>query len=129
MTYKDVLAVPPPQNVSFESGKLPSNLQQELSSQGTGMQVTCGMRPTLQALASRGCRSLQGSVCLVSLYEKTDSAWHLQMTLLEAYCREHDIEVVRVRAEYLRAALGPQHMDISCVLIAPEDPFDLEPPA
>lgn len=126
MTYEDVLTVAP-QTVSFESEKLPSNVQQELRCQRAGTQMTYGMLPTLRALASRECRS-QGSVCLVSVYEKTDPAWHLQMTLLEAYCREHGIQVVRVRAEYLRSALGPQHMDLSCVLITGEDRFIPESP-
>lgn len=112
----------------ISSGKLPSNIQQELRCQRDGTQVTCGMLPTLRALASRECKNQDSSVCLVSVYEKTDPAWHLHMTLLEAYCREHEIQVVKVRAEYLTAVLGTEHMDLSCVLISGSDPFIPESP-
>ncbi|XP_011304996.1 uncharacterized protein Gadd45 isoform X2 [Fopius arisanus] len=54
---------------------------------GDNAHITCGMLPTLRVLASRGCEC-QGSVCLVPTDANTDSASHLQMTLLEAYCRE-----------------------------------------
>ncbi|XP_012268596.1 uncharacterized protein LOC105693332 [Athalia rosae] len=127
MTYEDVIMPVTPQTATFESGKLPSELQRELRCQRAGTEVTCGMLPTLRALASRECWS-PGTVCLVSQYEKTDPAQHLQMTLLEAYCREHGIQVVNVRADYLRSALGPQHVDLSCVLVTIADPFVLESP-
>ncbi|XP_063976043.1 uncharacterized protein LOC135161944 [Diachasmimorpha longicaudata] len=81
--------------------------------------ITCGMLPTLRVLSSRGCEC-QRSVCLVPIDANTDSASHLQMTLLEAYCREIGIQVLRVRENDLRMAIGPEHRDISCVLLTRE---------
>lgn len=87
--------------------------------------VTCGMLPTLRALASRGCND-QGSICMVPLDVEMDAASHLQMILLEAYCREIGIRVSRVPLNTLRDLLGPGHTDLSCVLI--DDPYFLDPP-
>lgn len=85
------------------------------------------MLPTLRVLASRGCEN-QGSVCFVPLEDKKDSASHMQMTLLEAYCREIGIEVVRISEDTLRSALGPEHRDLSCVLVTGDSPYFLETP-
>ncbi|XP_015605225.1 uncharacterized protein LOC107272521 [Cephus cinctus] len=109
-------AVPPP--AAMDSGKLPWHLQKELRCQW-GNQITCGMLPTLRVLASKGCNS-QG-FCLVPLNPEMDSASHLQMTLLEAYCREVGIEVVRVTEDALRTAVGKEEQDLSCVLVTTDD--------
>lgn len=87
--------------------------------------ITCGMLPTLRALASRECND-QGSICIVPLDVHMDAASHLQMILLEAYCREIGIKVSRVPLNTLRDLLGPGHTDLSCVLI--DDPYFLDPP-
>lgn len=87
-----------------------------------GSTVTCGMLPTLRELASRGCNS-RGTVCLVPFDGETDAASHLQMTLLEAYCREIGIEVVSVSKETIRLHLCPSGTDLSCVLISKEDSY------
>ncbi|XP_011630210.1 uncharacterized protein LOC105422513 [Pogonomyrmex barbatus] len=89
-----------------------------------GSTVTCGMLPTLRELASRGCNS-RGSVCLVPFDIEMDAASHLQMTLLEAYCREIGIEVLNVPKETIRLHLCPGSTDLSCVLISNDDPFFL----
>lgn len=86
--------------------------------------VTCGMLPTLRELASRGCNS-RGSVCLVPVDVEMDAASHLQMTLLEAYCREIGIKVLSVSKETIRLHLCPGSTDLSCVLISNDDPFFL----
>lgn len=93
----------------------------------TQTKVTCGMLPTLRVLASRG-GECHGSVCLVPLLDKVDSASHLHMTLLEAYCREIGIEVLRVSADALRSMLGPEHQDLSCVLMTNDQPHFVESP-
>uniref|UniRef100_A0A6V7LG56 Ribosomal protein L7Ae/L30e/S12e/Gadd45 domain-containing protein n=1 Tax=Bracon brevicornis TaxID=1563983 RepID=A0A6V7LG56_9HYME len=79
--------------------------------------ITCGLLPTLRVLGSRGCE-LQGSVCLVPADATTDSASHLQLTLLEAYCREIGIQVGRVSENKLRSVFG--NHDLSCVLVTNE---------
>ncbi|XP_015123129.1 uncharacterized protein LOC107045368 [Diachasma alloeum] len=90
---------------------------------GDNSHITCGMLPTLRVLSSRGCE-WQRSVCVVPIDANTDSASHLQMTLLEAYCREIGIQVVRVRENDLRTAIGSEHRDISCVLLTREHFFE-----
>ncbi|XP_070164336.1 uncharacterized protein [Polyergus mexicanus] len=87
-----------------------------------GRTITCGMLPTLRELASRGCNS-RGSVCLVPFNIEMDAASHLQMTLLEAYCREIGIEVLSVPKEVIQAHLCPGGADLSCVLVTNDDPF------
>lgn len=108
-----------------DSGKLAWAEKKETRLQnGT---ITCGMLPTLRALASRGCDS-RGTVCLVPFDSEMDSASHLQMILLEAYCRETGIKVLRVSSERIRDHLCPGTGDLSCVLISNDDPFFLETP-
>lgn len=89
-----------------------------------GRTITCGMLPTLRELASRGCNN-RGSVCLVPFNIEMDAAIHLQMTLLEAYCREIGIEVMSVSKEVIQAHLCPGGTDLSCVLVTKDDPFFL----
>ncbi|KZC14505.1 Brain-specific angiogenesis inhibitor 1 [Dufourea novaeangliae] len=90
--------------------------------------ITCGMLPTLRALASKECENSQGTVCLVPFDTEMDSASHLQMILLEAYCRETGIKVLRVSREKIRDHLCPGGGDLSCVLISNVDPYFLETP-
>lgn len=90
-----------------------------------GSNVTCGMLPTLRVLASRECND-QGSICMVPLDVEMDAASHLQMILLEAYCREIGIRVSRVPLNTLQKLLGPGHSDLSCVLI--DEPYFMDPP-
>ncbi|KOC62240.1 hypothetical protein WH47_03998 [Habropoda laboriosa] len=90
--------------------------------------ITCGMLPTLQALASKECENSQGTVCLVPFDTEMDSASHLQMILLEAYCREIGIKVLRVSRERIREHLCPDTGDLSCVLISNGDPYFLDTP-
>lgn len=90
-----------------------------------GSNITCGMLPTLRALASRECND-QGSICMVPLDVEMDAASHLQMILLEAYCREIGIRVSRVPLRTLQNLLGPGHSDLSCVLI--DEPYFVDPP-
>ena len=92
-----------------------------------GTKITCGLLPTLQALATRACNT-QSSVCFVPLEGQTDSASHLQITLLEAYCRENGIEVIRVSKETLKSMMCPKSTDLSCVLVTSEEPYFLESP-
>jgi len=87
-----------------------------------GSTVTCGMLPTLRELASRGCNS-RGSVCLVPVDHEMDAASHLQMTLLEAYCREIGIKVLSVSKETIRLHLCPESTDLSCVLISNDESY------
>ncbi|XP_076168554.1 uncharacterized protein LOC143147306 [Ptiloglossa arizonensis] len=90
--------------------------------------ITCGMLPTLRALASKECDNSQGTICLVPFDTEMDSASHLQMILLEAYCRETGIKVLRVSRERIRDYLCPGDGDLPCVLISNDDPYFLDPP-
>ncbi|XP_014468610.1 PREDICTED: uncharacterized protein LOC106741302 [Dinoponera quadriceps] len=110
-----------------DSGKSTSWCEQKGLGCSQGSTITCGMLPTLRMLASRGCNS-QDSVCLVPFDVEMDSASHLHMILLEAYCREIGIKVLRVSRERMRAHLCPGSADLSCVLITNDDPFFLESP-
>lgn len=90
--------------------------------------ITCGMLPTLRALASKECENSQGTICLVPFDANMDSASHLQIILLEAYCRETGIKVLRVSRERIRDHLCPGSGDLSCVLISNDDPYFLDTP-
>lgn len=92
-----------------------------------GRKITCGLLPTLQVLATRGCSS-QSSVCFLPVEGQTDSASHLQITLLEAYCRENGIEVIRVSKDTLKSMMCPSATDLSCVLVTSDEPYFLESP-
>ncbi|XP_012282701.1 uncharacterized protein LOC105700950 [Orussus abietinus] len=124
MTCEQLHLAPAP--VPTESFKFPWKGQKGPKSR-RGCRVTCGMLPTLRVLASRECLG-QGSVCLVPLDVELDSASHLQLTLLEAYCREIGVEVTRVTEDSLRSALGPGQADLSCVLVTNDDDYFLESP-
>lgn len=104
-----------------DSGKMSWPEHQEITCP-KGNTITCGMLPTLRALASKEC-DIQGSVCLVPFDVEMDAASHLQMILLEAYCRENGIKVLRVSRETLKHRLCPGSADLSCVLISNDDPF------
>ncbi|KAK9294007.1 hypothetical protein QLX08_011211 [Tetragonisca angustula] len=111
-----------------DSGSLSWTGQKEMSGCPSGT-ITCGMLPTLRALASKQCDNSQGVVCLVPFDADMDSASHLQMILLEAYCRETGIKVLRVSRERIRDHLCPGSVDLSCVLISnDDDPYFLDPP-
>ncbi|XP_033219432.1 uncharacterized protein LOC117174427 [Belonocnema kinseyi] len=92
-----------------------------------GTNITCGLLPTLRALATRAGNT-QKSVCFVPSEGQTDSASHLQITLLEAYCRENGIEVIRVSKETLKSMMCPSATDLSCVLVTSDEPYFLESP-
>lgn len=111
-----------------DSGSLSWTGQKEMSGCSRGT-ITCGMLPTLRALASKQCDNSQGVVCLVPFDADMDSASHLQMILLEAYCRETGIKVLRVSRERIRDHLCPGSVDLSCVLISnDDDPYFLDTP-
>ncbi|XP_014610458.1 PREDICTED: uncharacterized protein LOC106790218 [Polistes canadensis] len=114
-----------PLNTMAESAKPTWNMNSRDSKCSRKNNITCGILPTLRALASRECND-QGSVCLVPLDVDMDAAIHLQMILLEAYCREIGIRVSRVPLNTLQDLLGPGHSDLSCVLI--DDPYFMDPP-
>lgn len=90
--------------------------------------ITCGMLPTLRALASKECENSQGTICLVPFDANMDAGNHLQMILLEAYCRETGIKVLRVSREKIQNHLCPGSGDLSCVLICNDNPYFLDTP-
>ncbi|XP_076647914.1 uncharacterized protein LOC143356262 [Halictus rubicundus] len=108
-----------------ESGPLWTDQKDSRCPRGT---ITCGMLPTLRALAAKECENSQGTICLVPFDTEMDSASHLQMILLEAYCRETGIKVLRVSRERIQEHLCPGSGDLSCVLICNDDPYFLDPP-
>lgn len=109
------------------SGNLSWTEQKEIFRYRRGT-ITCGMLPTLRALASKECENNQSIICLVPFDTDMDSASHLQMILLEAYCRETGIKVLRVSREKIRNHLCPESGDLSCVLISNDDPYFLDTP-
>lgn len=109
------------------SGSLSWTEQKEIFRYPSGT-ITCGMLPTLRALASKECENNQAITCLVPFDADMDSASHLQIILLEAYCRETGIKVLRVSRERIRNHLCPESGDLSCVLISNDDPYFLDTP-
>ncbi|XP_016909126.1 uncharacterized protein LOC107995899 isoform X2 [Apis cerana] len=81
-----------------DSGNLSWTEQKEIFRYRRGT-ITCGMLPTLRALASKECENNQSIICLVPFDTDMDSASHLQMILLEAYCRETGIKIHRSEFE------------------------------
>ncbi|XP_051176009.1 uncharacterized protein LOC127291125 [Leptopilina boulardi] len=96
----------------------------------TERKITCGLLPTLRVLATTKVSSTkcQSSVCFLPNEGQTDSASHLQITLLEAYCRENGIEVIRVSKDTLKNMMCPTATDLSCVLVTSDEPYFLESP-
>ncbi|XP_017760884.1 PREDICTED: uncharacterized protein LOC108551291 [Eufriesea mexicana] len=110
-----------------DSGTLPWIEQKEMSRCPKGT-ITCGMLPTLRALASKECENRQSTICLVPFDTNMDAGSHLQMILLEAYCRETGIKVLRVSREKIQNHLCPGSGDLSCVLICNDNPYFLDTP-
>ncbi|XP_043481053.1 uncharacterized protein LOC122510457 [Leptopilina heterotoma] len=94
----------------------------------SGRKITCGLLPTLRVLATTRLCSSKSSVCFLPNDGQTDSASHLQITLLEAYCRENGIEVIRVSKDTLKNMMCPTATDLSCVLVTSNEPYFLESP-
>ena len=87
--------------------------------QHPSLQIISGMLPTLQALATLTTEPdihKQG-VCVVPLEGNADAASHLQTTLLEAYCREIGLKLLRMPVQVLRQAFGNEHKDLDCLLL------------
>jgi len=83
--------------------------------------ITCGMLPILHRL-STGLEKLkdeyQAIFCLMPLHTEMDTASRLQITLLEAYCREVDIVAVRKPAKAIQQNFYPNCKELPCVLVA-----------
>ncbi|EZA62541.1 Brain-specific angiogenesis inhibitor [Ooceraea biroi] len=82
--------------------------------------ITCGMLPILHRL-STGLEKLKDEYraifCVMPLHTEMDTASRLQITLLEAYCREVDIVAVRKPAQAIRQNFYPNCKDLPCVLV------------
>ncbi|XP_018398934.1 PREDICTED: uncharacterized protein LOC108776730 [Cyphomyrmex costatus] len=111
-----------PQSYHVQTTMADSGKSSRCETSRCGDTVTCGMLPTLKELDSRGCNS-RGSICLVPFDIEMDAASHLQMTLLEAYCREIGIKVLSVSKETIQLYLCPGNTDLSCVLISDDKNF------
>ncbi|OXU25518.1 hypothetical protein TSAR_008710 [Trichomalopsis sarcophagae] len=93
--------------------------------------VVSGIMPTLQALAgfSSDPEVYSRGVCLMPQEENVDAASHLQTTLLEAYCREIGLRIIRLPERVLRQTFGREHRDLSCLLLlGGKDDYFLESP-
>ncbi|XP_063238967.1 uncharacterized protein LOC134540259 isoform X2 [Bacillus rossius redtenbacheri] len=86
--------------------------------------LTCGMLPALKLLELDAAGAL---FCVVPQSRKHDSAFHIQHVLLEAFCYEHDIHMVKVDStDKLRSLISwvesprspKEHADVSCVLVS-----------
>uniref|UniRef100_A0A1B6H815 Ribosomal protein eL8/eL30/eS12/Gadd45 domain-containing protein n=1 Tax=Homalodisca liturata TaxID=320908 RepID=A0A1B6H815_9HEMI len=73
--------------------------------------ITCGLRPAIQML------EMDPSQILFCVMPQTrDSAKHIQSVLLQAFCYEHNIAIIKVDSmERLREIVGAA--DCSCILI------------
>lgn len=79
--------------------------------------LTVGLLPAIQYLSKNSNRAL---FCLTAEAPPGDSATHMQEVLLQAFCVENDIYVIKVDSETkLRKLLGccGSSMDFSCVLV------------
>lgn len=78
--------------------------------------LTIGLLPAIQYL-SKNCNG--ALFCLTAEAPPGDSATHMQDVLLQAFCVENDIHVIKVDCETkLRRMLGYcSPMDFSCVLV------------
>ncbi|XP_075985895.1 growth arrest and DNA damage-inducible 45 [Anticarsia gemmatalis] len=79
--------------------------------------LTVGLLPAIQYLSKNSNRAL---FCLTTEARPGDSATHMQEVLLQAFCVENDIYVIKVDSESkLRKILGccGSSMDFSCVLV------------
>lgn len=79
--------------------------------------LTVGLLPAIQYLSKNSNRAL---FCLTAEAPPGDSATHMQEVLLQAFCVENDIYVIKVDSETkIRKLLGGcgASMDFSCVLV------------
>lgn len=79
--------------------------------------LTVGLLPAIQYLSENSNSAL---FCLTTEARPGDSATHMQEVLLQAFCDENDIYVIKVDSESkLRKILGycGAAMDFSCVLV------------
>ncbi|CAH2098037.1 unnamed protein product [Euphydryas editha] len=79
--------------------------------------LTIGLLPAIQYLS----KNTNGALfCLTAAAPPGDSATHMQEVLLQAFCDENDIYVIKVDSETkLKRLLGSckTHMDFSCILV------------
>nr|CAD7578710.1 unnamed protein product [Timema californicum] len=81
--------------------------------------LTCGMFPTLKTLEVDPCSAL---FCIIPQSLQCDSALHIHTVLLQAFCYENNIHIIKVdSAEKLANIIGGKkknkRLDSSCVLI------------
>ncbi|XP_063373247.1 growth arrest and DNA damage-inducible protein GADD45 alpha [Cydia fagiglandana] len=85
--------------------------------------LTVGLLPAIQYLSSNSTGAL---FCFTTEAPPGDSATHMQEVLLQAFCDENDIYVIKVDSEAkMRMILGFPALDYSCVLVHSPytDPF------
>ncbi|XP_023952868.1 growth arrest and DNA damage-inducible protein GADD45 alpha [Bicyclus anynana] len=79
--------------------------------------LTIGLLPAIQYLS----KNTNGALfCLTAAAPPGDSATHMQEVLLQAFCAENDIYVIKVDSEQkLKKLLGfsETRMDFSCILV------------
>ncbi|XP_034825981.1 growth arrest and DNA damage-inducible protein GADD45 alpha [Maniola hyperantus] len=79
--------------------------------------VTIGLLPAIQYLS----KNTNGALfCLTAAAPPGDSATHMQEVLLQAFCAENDIYVIKVDSDQkLKKMLGfsETRMDFSCILV------------
>lgn len=78
--------------------------------------ITVGLMPAMQYL-SKNCNG--ALFCFTVEAPPGDSATHMQEVLLQAFCAENDINVIKVdSSNKLRRIIGcHHHMDFSCILV------------
>ncbi|XP_054278525.1 growth arrest and DNA damage-inducible protein GADD45 gamma-like [Macrosteles quadrilineatus] len=80
--------------------------------------ITCGLRPAIKVLEMDPAQIL---FCVMP--HTNDAAKHIQSVLLEAFCYEHNIAIIKVDSlDRLRDTVG--EVDCSCILIHRHRNFD-----
>lgn len=86
--------------------------------------IIVGLSAAVKSLSQTPNKSL---FCILAPPKSGDSTTHMLEVLLEAYCYENDIYIIKVdTSEKLTRILGTRHIE-SCVLIQRTNPNDDEP--
>ncbi|KAG6454218.1 growth arrest and DNA damage-inducible protein GADD45 alpha [Manduca sexta] len=117
--YKDSVVPVKTETFSGIAAKSPigQNIKEVLRRACAEKRLTVGLLPAIQYLS----KTCQGALfCLTVEAPPGDNATHMQEVLLQAFCVENDIYVIKVDSEAkLRKMLGVccSTMDFSCILV------------
>ncbi|XP_026315953.1 growth arrest and DNA damage-inducible protein GADD45 alpha [Hyposmocoma kahamanoa] len=119
MTYTNEMVAVKTETFSGVAAKSPvsQNIRTMLRRACVEKRLTVGLLPAIQYLTNNCNGAL---FCLTTEAPPGDSATHMQEVLLQAFCVENDIYIIKVDSEEkMRTILGcrNQSVDFSCVLV------------